>query len=351
LPGQGGALILIFSLSRDQATNGVIPWIDRYGGEFLRINDDEPEDPPARIEMDNADVRFRVGGRWYSTSEISAVWYRKGSFWFPDPLHEPDFPDDPALTALMARKLKRENLIAGQYFHHLVKHKGIKVLGNPFLGDPNKLILLHEADKLGLKVPKFDVTNRLNDCHLASPSAYITKSLSDGVYLWDVEGIRRGYFTYTEELSEVLAVGNADGDIPLSLVQEKIAKTFEIRAFYLDGAFVSSAIYSQGDPQTAIDYRKYNQIRPNRNVPMALPRDVEEKLSALFRKLELNTGSVDMIVDTAGEFVLLEINPVGIYGGMTSVCNFSIDQAIARWLCGGKEDDWRLALAADGATA
>jgi ATP-GRASP peptide maturase of grasp-with-spasm system len=335
-------VILIFSLSRDQGTNGVVAWLDRYGREFVRINDDEPGIPQVRIEMDNDEIRFCVDGKWYSGSDISAIWYRKGIFWFPEDTQAPQFDGQTALNALLERKLRAEGKIAAQYFHYLMRDRGVRVLGNPFLGDPNKLIVLHEARRLGLKVPAFDVVNRLTVRHRGNATGYVTKALSDGVYLWDNDHAQRGYFPYTEELAQVMEAGDADGAIPLSLLQERIEKKFEIRSFFLDGMFASAAIYSQEDAQTAVDHRKYNEIRPNRMVPISLPDDVAEKLSALFAKLELNTGSVDMIVDKDGEFVFLEINPVGIYGGMSAQCNFNLDRAVARWLCGGEYGDWAI---------
>ena len=73
---------------------------------------------------------------------------------------------------------------------------------------------------------------------------------------------------------------------------------------------------------------------------MVLPDDVARKLRLLFDRLEMNTGSIDMIVDKNGEFVFLEINPFGVYGGMSAICNYNIDQAIAGWLCGEVENEW-----------
>lgn len=332
-------MILIFSLSRDQGTNGVAAWLDRYDQEVVRINDDEPGLPEVAVELDNRGIRFHVDGKSFADSDISAIWYRKGGGWFPAQHRVPEFPGQDSFNALLGRKLKAESRIAAEYFHHLMRERGVRTLGNWFLGDPNKLVVLYEARRLGLKVPAFEVLDRLTDRHRANASRYVTKALSDGIYHWDDEGAQRGYFSYTEELSHVLEAGAADAAIPLSLLQEKIEKSFEVRSFYLDGRFTSAAIYSQEDAQTAVDFRKYNQERPNRNVPIRLPEDVAGKLTALFEKLELNTGSVDMIVDRDGEFVFLEINPMGIYGGIAAVCNFNIDQAIARWLSGGANDE------------
>ncbi|HEX8450020.1 MAG TPA: grasp-with-spasm system ATP-grasp peptide maturase [Allosphingosinicella sp.] len=324
-------MILIFSTALDPATNDVMPWLARGRSKIVRVNDDDSPAEPIELELSETDVRFRLDGRWYSSGDLEAVWYRKGTFWFPaadSPLH---FPGQEALQAKLEARLKSETSVARQYFHHFLQAAGTRVLGTPS-GDPNKLVVLHKAREVGLKVPPFQVLNRLGQSQLADPSRYITKAMSDGLYLWDFDGAQRGYFSYTEELQTALPERNGADGFPLSFVQEKIRKRFETRTFYLDGRMFSAAIYSQNDPQTSVDYRKYNYRRPNRNVPIDLPADVAEKLDRLFRALELNTGSVDMIVDEDGEFVFLEINPTGQYSYVSKICNFNIDQLIAEWL-------------------
>jgi ATP-GRASP peptide maturase of grasp-with-spasm system len=334
----GRAVILIFSTALDPATNDVMPWLVRQGTEVVRVNDDEPPAEPIEVELSETELRFRIDGRWYSSADLDAVWYRKGSFWFPaadPPLH---FPGQEALQAKLEARLKSETSVARQYFHYFLRAAGVRVLGNPFLGDPNKLLVLHKAREIGLKVPPFRVLGRLGPDHLAEPSRFVTKALSDGLYLWDFDGAQRGYFSYTEELATALEDADPGESFPLSLVQEKIAKKFETRSFYLDGRIFSAAIYSQADPQTSVDYRKYNYRRPNRNVPITLPSDVEDKLRRLFEALELNTGSADMIVDEAGEFVFLEINPTGQYSYVSNICNYNIDQLIGEWLTAERRD-------------
>lgn len=330
-------MILIFSTVQDPATNDVMPWLVRGGSEIVRINDDDPAEE-VEVELSETDVRFRLKGRWYAGSDIDAIWYRKGTFWFPAadlPLH---FPGQEMLGARLKSRLGMEESVARDYFHYFIRARGTRILGNPFLGDPNKLLVLHKAREIGLKVPPFEVLNRLRPSHLANPSRYITKALSNGMYLWDFDGARRGYFSYTEELATALCGEDASDSFPVSLLQEKIAKQFETRTFYLDGRMFSAAIYSQNDPQTSVDYRKYNYKRPNRNVPINLPAEVEEKLDRLFRTLDLNTGSADMIVDEEGEFVFLEINPTGQYSNVSIACNFNIDQLIAEWLTAERLD-------------
>jgi hypothetical protein len=50
------------------------------------------------------------------------------------------------------------------------------------------------------------------------------------------------------------------------------------------------------------------------------------------KQLNLNTGSIDMAVNTENEYVFFEVNPIGQYG-MTSVpCNYNLDKKIAEYL-------------------
>jgi hypothetical protein len=63
-----------------------------------------------------------------------------------------------------------------------------------------------------------------------------------------------------------------------------------------------------------------------------LPKHIEEKLILIMDRMSFNTGSIDMIYDLEGNYIFLEINPVGQYG-MTSVpCNYNLDFEIAKSL-------------------
>lgn len=331
--------IIIFSHSLDQGTNGVAQWLLCANVNVLRFNDDEEFPLNRHITLTESDCVFEYEGRTYGLNDVDAIWYRKGGFWFSKLLAPDGFEADSTLRDLLERKLKAEVGVASKFLYRLVKENpAIRVLGNPSLGDPNKLEMLHEAKAVGLTIPAYEVTTRLSSQHFSNPTQYITKAISDGVYLWDTTVNNRAYFTYTERLDEILVLGQEGSDIPLSLIQEKVPKAFELRVFYLDGNFYSNAIYSQNDEQTAVDYRKYNLQTPNRNVPYQLPDGIKRKLCVFFRNVKLNTASVDMIVTPDGDFVFLEVNPFGIYSGISETCNLNLDRAIALWLCGGQHE-------------
>lgn len=116
------------------------------------------------------------------------------------------------------------------------------------------------------------------------------------------------------------------------IIQEYIDKEIEIRTFFLDGNCHSMAIFSQNDDRTKIDYRNYNFNQPNRNVPIKLPEKIEDQILLLMKKLEMNSGSLDIILTPKGEFVFLEVNPVGQFEMVSYPCNYQLEKKVANLL-------------------
>ena len=87
------------------------------------------------------------------------------------------------------------------------------------------------------------------------------------------------------------------------------------------------------DTTTVVDFRKHtDQEKPQRKVPYNLPNHVKKGLIQLMNELELNTGSIDILVDEDNNYIFLEVNPVGQFG-MTSVpCNYYLERKLAKIL-------------------
>lgn len=96
--------------------------------------------------------------------------------------------------------------------------------------------------------------------------------------------------------------------------------------------FFSSAIFSQSDNQTKVDFKRYNNIKPNRVVPFKLPISIEKKLICFMNDCGLNSGSIDMIYTKDKNFVFLEVNPVGQFEQVSFPCNYNIFKHIAEYL-------------------
>lgn len=72
--------------------------------------------------------------------------------------------------------------------------------------------------------------------------------------------------------------------------------------------------------------------KPNRIVPYLLPKDIENKLKNMFKSLNLNCGSLDLIKTPSQEYYFLEVNPFGQFDMLSKACNYSIEKCIAKKL-------------------
>lgn len=252
-------------------------------------------------------------------NDVSAIWLRRSNL--------PQFNSN-------STDLNLEKSVLYNYLHFLLENHKI-CLGNLRIDyNHNKLIDLELAEKIGLRIPYTKIFNSTTDVinfiNSKLDSVFITKALSNSNVI-RVNGIQ-----YIAGNPSIISIKDLKEGIDLfpSLIQEYIDKRYEIRSFYLSGFFFSMAIFSQNDPKTRIDYRNYNLEKPNRNVPYKLPSSVEEKLYKLFQLKKLNTGSIDLIRATNGEYYFLEINPSGQFGWLSENCNYNIERRISDFLLG-----------------
>ena len=63
-----------------------------------------------------------------------------------------------------------------------------------------------------------------------------------------------------------------------------------------------------------------------------LPIDLQSKLDKLMKKLDLNSGSIDMLKTEEGEFFFIEVNPVGQFLGYGTQNNYKLEKKVSDWL-------------------
>ena len=309
-------------------------WLAHLGEKnVLRINSKSfNNDLKKRVTIngENADFYFEIGDKTFAISDVKAIWYRKGSNWLNDEFFKIEIENHETLSAHLTRRMESERQKLGDYINYIMSTT-TPVLGTAFKNDLNKLIVLDQAKSVGLKVPDFAVSNSKNWISKFldnSTTGIITKSMSEGIYLFDSDRKMKGYFTYTEEVKKA-DLQNIEENIVPSFVQNKVEKAFEVRSFFMEGTFYSMAIFSQDDAKTKIDFRKYNEEKPNRMIPYILPNEITAQLSELFKLIGLNTGSVDLLVDEKDNFYFLEINPVGQFGMVSLPCNYFLEKKVA----------------------
>ena len=93
------------------------------------------------------------------------------------------------------------------------------------------------------------------------------------------------------------------------------------------------AIFSQKDNKTQEDFRNYNRTKPNRFVPYVLPDNICKSIIKLMKKMNLKTGSIDLIKSANdNKYYFLEINPSGQFGMVSKPCNYYLEKKMAEYL-------------------
>jgi len=225
--------------------------------------------------------------------------------------------------------LKRELNSINSFFKNDLHSNGYSI-GNLEHNNINKLYILKVATEYGILVPETHLILNKNDiCVLLENGEYITKPASDAGFIMLSKSAVLGGYTHLISKEEV---NNISQNFFPTLVQEKIEKEYELRIFYLKPNFYASAILSQNDERTKIDFRNYNKSKPNRTLPYILPNGLKKKLAILLNRFNFNACSIDMIVNKNGQYYFLEINPVGQFEFSGYHCNYYLDYVLAKGL-------------------
>ncbi len=320
-------MILINSIHRDVTTDNVVKWLLKYKKSFLRLNDlvniinisySDSND------RENLILTFENGLK-LDLNTVSAYWYRRGDY----NIRPPNILQSEEDKALIYHEkyLLEEYIAVFNYFLYFLKNDIFSIGDLKSCTYVNKTRILNLAKKLGLNTPESIITSHKKDviAFLERHRQIITKPIHNPFLLDDDDFC---YPTYTELIEEVF-LKEAPSIFQPTLFQQYIEKKFEIRTFYLNGTFYSMAIFSQNDQQTKVDFRMYNDEKPNRNVPFKLPVSLEEKLTLLMQKLEFESGSIDLIYTSTNEFYFLEVNPIGQFGMVSYPCNYNLEREIA----------------------
>lgn len=325
-------MVLIISEENERTTDEVVQWIVNNNVKFLRINK-EDNFKIICINTSSGEALVEVKGDIYDLNTFDTVWYRRGHF-NPNCIKAAliEYSFDPNKIEQVGRFLNREWLVLQNFLFYTLENKKV-VLGNFLKSQVNKLVNLKIAKECGLQIPETNISCKWSvlSCKVNS-TAQISKPISEAETFYDIDG----------SIFKMLTIGISANDIDESaeffpsLIQQQISKWVELRIFFLGTKHYSMAIFSQSSSKTNIDFRNYDDTKPNRMVPFALPEAVEEKLNRFIKRIELNTGSIDMIVTPSKEFVFLEVNPVGNIEMVSKRCNYPIEQDIANYLRYGR---------------
>ncbi|SHI71242.1 grasp-with-spasm system ATP-grasp peptide maturase [Aquimarina spongiae] len=330
-------MTIIFSEEVDLSTNHVMNWfiyknrrVKRYNGKtsFTGHNSFEFNNRKFSIHLDKESESQINFSNEEDEENITSLWFRRPYNAVDDITVDIEgeeflFPDLEILRSIGFNYKIFKDFFVTKFCN--------RCLGSYFVTGLNKPFTLELAKKTGLLIPNTIITNSKNDVvefFLVNNQSIIRKALHEA-FRYIPENDNFWISNKTVLIDKIEKIPDAFGP---SIFQEHIKKMYEIRCFYLDGEFYSSCIFSQKNSKTQIDFRNYDSTKPNRIVPYKLLKDIENKLTELMVMLKLNTGSIDIIRAQNGEYIFLEVNPVGQYGFISEKCNFNLDYKIFKYL-------------------
>ena len=317
-------MILILSDEHEPTTDLVIDWLLYYKKDFIRISEENSIKLHSIYKKENAfEAVFIVIKEdneeiYINTSQVTSFWYRRSRLNVEIPQI---YLDNTNFQAIFNSFILEEYESAIRFLYFILSQKkNVNKFEDTYL---SKMDVLYEALKLNIPIPDTIICSNKKDLIAffnKHKGKIITKTIGDPTAL------------YWNDLKLYTSQVNLD-EIPdffcLSLFQEMLDKLFEIRTFYLNGTFFSSAIFSQKDEKTKIDFRQYNEELPNRVVPYKIPVEIENKLRLLMDHLKLNSGSIDIVYTKNHQYVFLEVNPLGQFEQVSFPCNYNLFKEIA----------------------
>lgn len=321
--------LVILSEETDRSSDIVCSWLYRNHIPYLRLNSEKFVNPKIEIKETPTEtsVILSKNGFKVDLSQTEIVWFRRGHLYAYSPYYGKEISS--VVMAELNEHIENESSTLRHYVYQILANK--KKINYPDEYNYNKLIALHEAAKVGLKIPYTIVSNDgktirkfVNDSR-----GCITKCIQD------ISSISVGTEkTSIGKIAEVEYDDITEESYWYSLFQKEIPKKYELRVFFFLGKMYSMAIFSQLDDKSRLDFRDVdvNGVRPNRMVPFNLPKDIKKKIYQLMKRLNLESGSLDLIVTPTDEYYFLEVNPVGQFNFVSGICNYYIEKNIAKYL-------------------
>ena len=309
-------MIVLFSFEGDRNTNDVIDWLSYYGCSFRRI--DLNKEDYRNISIQKSGKSFDIGlklstGEVLNISECPYFFTRGKGFEFQDIKNGANLPDE-----VFHKYIKQEYETLTNFFYSEINKN---TFGCFYNDSHSKLNQIKYATEVGLDIPDFVITNNKKSLvNYIGKESLITKAIENNI------GINHDGRLIVQRVQKIDFENIEDIFFP-SLFQTEIDKEFEIRVFYLDGKCYAIRFRSAS---TNIDMRDNYSV--SEYEPFSLSKELELKITAFMKKMQLVSGSLDFIKSTNGIYYFLEVNPNGQYDWVSQYGGYNLHEKIARFL-------------------
>lgn len=317
-------MILCISHSNDYYTiDIVIKRLEELGEKVYRLNSDEFSNNVS-ISCKNIGKKTAIeiidGEYRFTTDEIKAVWYRK--------LWELKIPKD--LDKSYYSIFYQEYGTLHKLFFDALKDKfWINPMDIDHSIGGNKFKQLQLAQESGLVIPESIFTNNSKQVEV------FFNEVCEGKMITKLHGSlsrsmkRDGAFFPTTLVSKEHLEALKEGlEFCPMIFQRNIEKMYELRVVYVNGVFFVGKINATQSESGNIDWRAAKEKNIGWGL-YTLPEKVCNAITLMMNKMGLYFGAIDIIRQTDGEYVFLEVNPQGEWGMLQRDLGYPIGETIA----------------------
>ena len=317
-------IILLLTHSNDFFTiDRVEEAVAKKGGIPFRLDTDKfPLEIQLTAQFDGQKSchKLTYNHRSINSEQVKSVWTRR--IW------------QPKLTADLAPQFReacmRESQVTlSSFWDSLRSARWLDNLAHIETAN-NKLLQLRLASEVGLIIPPTLVTNNPDSAReffSQVQGKMVSKLLTAIAHSME----RPEFFLYTSQVkAEDLEEAESLRYCPM-VFQAEIPKKLELRIVLVNGqVFVGTLEASQYNHAT-LDWRQPG-INAGAWQHHTLPNLLIQQLQIFMANLGLNFGAFDFILTPEGEYVFLEVNPVGEWGMLERDLDLPISAAIADFL-------------------
>lgn len=300
-------MLLLFTTPDDSTIDIVTDWL-----EYFNFRDYRKVLPS---DMARSEIVAHIGGKntksrilGVDVCDIKVCWFWKGSH------HGKGNSDVKSLDRALADFSGYEyDEIVNFIYNRIIN--SARWINHPLYACISKPDQLLFAQEVGFSVPASRIVNRLYNI----PDDYITKTIT-GSFLYQENGS-----VYRDYTTRIVRKDLPEGFMP-SLIQEEVAKVFEVRVLYFFGEMYSFYV-SEAAPD--IDYRRNLSSSGLKFSLCEIPVSLKRKIDRYMRLLNLQMGSLDFIRSISGEYFFLEVNPSGQFRKLSQMFNLTIEKKLA----------------------
>ncbi|OJJ22130.1 hypothetical protein BKI52_08825 [marine bacterium AO1-C] len=315
--------VLIVTHSHDdEGVNEVISNLKKNGVGVFRFNTDLY---PTQVELSShytntiEENTVSYQGISHCLSTFDAIWYRRNHIGEDLPEEMLEVHKSPAIEEAKAT------------LNGVLASWGIDKFTLDNLKDhryaANKQLQLKVASRLGLNIPQTLLSN--SPGRVKSFIEQYTAVISKTHYSFSIIDEQDQEYRVYSQKWQPHELQDLDWLVYSPLIfQEYIEKAYELRVIIVGDQVFCGKIPSQTSEKGKVDWRKDHKLMENLEC-YKLPEGIQLRLLRLMDYFRLNYGAIDLIKTPEGEYIFLEINPVGEFYWIDNLYDQKIAQAIA----------------------